>query len=101
MNSSKTGSLERTWLDAIVLEIKPDEPHATRGSSLGRLRFQSCPRRGEFISLNDKDGVGQIYEVVSVVHAPAVEDEVPTTIGDIFVVWRSKFTEWSTPYDSR
>ena len=68
-----------TDVEFIVIEKKNDG-HAV---GLGAHEFRIPPRVGEYIGMNDANGVGQAYQVVGV--ALAV-DPVPTgCAGDLFV----------------
>ena len=82
-----------SWFEAVVIEVRKNQRDT---GNIGSFRFQSCPRVGEEVSLNDDQGVGQVYKVISVVHAPAREEAVPTVVGDLFVVWIGTHTDWHT-----
>ena len=48
---------------------------------LGKQAFQAMPRVGEYIAMNDENGVGRIYEVVAVIHGAAP----CSTAGEIYI----------------
>lgn len=61
----------------MVIEKKADG----EWSGMGLRHFKVAPRVGEHIEMNDIDGIGQIYQVIAVVHPlqPA------PTAGDIII----------------
>ena len=60
----------------MVIEEALDEtkPH-------GRKEFRAPPRVGEYVTVQDEDGVGQAYEVVAVIHPLELAD----TCGDLIL----------------
>jgi hypothetical protein len=59
-----------------VVMIKHDQG---KWDGLGTKKFRLAPRKGEFVSLNDDQGVGQMYETVAVIHPL----ELVSTSGDL------------------
>lgn len=51
-------------IEFMVLKKQPD------GSweGLGTHQFRAVPRVGEHIEMNDEQGIGQVYEVIAVIH---------------------------------
>ena len=60
----------------IVIEVSEESP-----KGLGQLRFRIAPRKGENITLEDKEGQAQNYEVLAVIHP----SEIAATAGDLLV----------------
>lgn len=67
-------------VNAIVI-VRPKDSNNWRG--LGGMEFAVSPRIGEYLSINDDDGIGQAYRIVAVLHAP----NMGKTIGDILAVY--------------
>ena len=59
---------------------------------LGCHAFRESPRKGDYITMNDNEGQGQIYEVVAVIHP--LDAESANTAGDIHLRALGSQIEW-------
>jgi len=51
-------------VDFMVIE----KSGAEGAKGLGQYSFKSAPRKGEIITFNNDEGIGQAYEVIAVMH---------------------------------
>lgn len=55
-------------------------------SGMGQHEFRIAPRTGEYIEMNDSEGIGQTYVVLAVLHAqspaPTAGDLIVKHVGD-------------------
>lgn len=86
-----TNGETKSWVEAVVIEIRKD-PRQT--GNIGKFRFQTCPRVGDVIAINDAQGVGQAYKVIQVEHKAEEGDNVPNVIGDLRVIWLGVANGW-------
>ena len=64
-------------IEFMVMEKKADG----EWEGLGRQSFRIAPRIGEYIDLNDEEGIGQTYEVIAVMHPM----QPASTAGDLII----------------
>lgn len=57
------------------------EVSGNRHIGLGEKRFRVAPRKGDYLTIPDADGIAQNYEVVAVIHP----SEPVGTAGDLLV----------------
>lgn len=70
----------------IVIEQKV----GSKPKGLGEHEFHATPRIGEHIEMNDDQGIGQIYEVIAVIHP----FDAAANAGDIIIRHVATTTEF-------
>lgn len=70
----------------IVIERKS----GSNPKGLGEHDFRAVPRIGEHIEMNDDQGIGQVYEVIAVIHPL----DASANAGDIIIRHVSTTTEF-------
>ncbi len=77
--------MEKNMIEFMVVEKKSDG--SVQG--FGRKSFRVTPRVGEFVTMEDEEGVSHAYKVIGVIHPL----EPASTSGDLYLKYVGKIND--------